>query len=460
MLLAYYIASINIENVYHDIVGSREWVIGNREGEEKYAEFHGIAGVAGSNEYGGDNLSANEKIPERRTVWINQPNPTGGSVNSSEHSGGKRETFQKGIPSLPVHSKRLPSRAGNTIDNSTTDNIYSAGRTEDHTRTIDYSRAYDNGTAEVAEGKSEYGMIGNGEWGIGNREETLGNNDRLVVKAELSNNKSIPNSPLKYSSFETIPCQRGKSIISEAVLWFAAFQEGHLLGQRRCTQSCFKTLRRSIIVFVRRHSALAYGAPNDGSVIAQIETGGQADDAHQQVGSLVSNPLAFRRLVRNAMFKFVELAAREHYDGLSALSKHSDGLSALSKHSDGLPALGKQPDALPPMFDYPGWDADAWADALDPLFVEQGDDAIGVGADARASKLVQILEPGQALPPGAMLKLHRQADIAVVPPGYWWVRQILDDQDGNHDWAITAVVNLAASNSEPSIQITEVGPIG
>ena len=195
---------------------------------------------------------------------------------------------------------------------------------------------------------------------------------------------------------------------------------------------------------------LAYGAPNDGSVIAQIETGGQADDAHQQVGSLVSNPLAFRRLVRNAMFKFVELAAREHYDGLSALSKHSDGL----------PALGKQPDALPPMFDYPGWDADAWADALDPLFVEQGDDAIGVGADARASKLVQILEPGQALPPGAMLKLHRQADIAVVPPGYWWVRQILDDQDGNHDWAITAVVNLAASNSEPSIQITEVGPIG
>jgi predicted helicase len=33
VLLAYYIASINIENVYHDRIGSREWGVGNRDSE-------------------------------------------------------------------------------------------------------------------------------------------------------------------------------------------------------------------------------------------------------------------------------------------------------------------------------------------------------------------------------------------------------------------------------------------
>ncbi|WP_425956511.1 DEAD/DEAH box helicase [Xylanimonas sp. McL0601] len=136
---------------------------------------------------------------------------------------------------------------------------------------------------------------------------------------------------------------------------------------------------------------------------------------------VTGNPRAFRRLVRNAAFRLVELAARENYGALGAAS--------------GTPA----------------WDADAWEDALDDLFVEQGDDAIGVDAPARASALLTILEPGAELPAGGR-----------VEPGTWWVRQTLDDLDGNHDWAVTARVDLEASDEAGAVVLTvlDVGTIG
>ncbi|MCL1869691.1 MAG: DUF3516 domain-containing protein [Promicromonosporaceae bacterium] len=146
-----------------------------------------------------------------------------------------------------------------------------------------------------------------------------------------------------------------------------------------------------------------------------------ADDLDEPPARPVTgNPRAFRRLVRNAMFRLVELAARERYEALGAAS----GTAA--------------------------WDADAWEDALDDLFVEQGDDAIGVDAPARASALLTILEPGAELPAGGR-----------VEPGTWWVRQTLDDDDGNHDWAITALVDLAASDEAGAVALTvlHVGPI-
>jgi len=131
------------------------------------------------------------------------------------------------------------------------------------------------------------------------------------------------------------------------------------------------------------------------------------------VRPVTGNPRAFRRLVRNAMFRLVELAAREDYGALGA--------------SSGTPA----------------WNADAWEDALDDLFVEQGDDAIGVDAPARSSALLTVLEPGAELPAGSR-----------VEPGTWWVRQVFDDLDGNHDWAITALVDLEASDEAGSVVLT------
>ncbi|WP_265522201.1 DEAD/DEAH box helicase [Oerskovia flava] len=137
--------------------------------------------------------------------------------------------------------------------------------------------------------------------------------------------------------------------------------------------------------------------------------------AEAPVRPVTGNPRSFRRLVRNALFRRVELAAREDYAALAAL----DGAA--------------------------GWDADAWGDALDPLFDAQGDDAIGIGPDARSSALVQVVESGTA--PGG----HE------VAPGTWFVRQVLDDPAGDHDWAITAVVDLAASDEAGAAVVTVVG---
>src|SRR5690625_6929559 len=44
--------------------------------------------------------------------------------------------------------------------------------------------------------------------------------------------------------------------------------------------------------------------------------------------------------------------------------------------------------------------------------------------------------------------------------GSWRVRQILADPDEHHDWAITAEIDLKASDAaqEPVVRIVEVGP--
>lgn len=144
-------------------------------------------------------------------------------------------------------------------------------------------------------------------------------------------------------------------------------------------------------------------------------------------GGITANRAAFRLMVRNAMFRLVELAAHEDYDGLASRTATPSG----------------------------EWDADAWANALDPLFVTQGDDAIGITTDARAQSLLTIREPGQELPPGFTIY---ESD--TVPEGYWWVRQVFDDADGDHDWSMIALIDLAAnSESEsPVIRIQTVGP--
>ncbi|GAA2728996.1 DEAD/DEAH box helicase [Cellulomonas aerilata] len=133
------------------------------------------------------------------------------------------------------------------------------------------------------------------------------------------------------------------------------------------------------------------------------------DTEDESARPITANHRAFRALVRNAMFRRVDLAAREDYRGLAAL----DGAS--------------------------GWDADAWAAALDPFYDDH--DAIGVGPDARGPALLQITER----PPHA-----RDA---------WEVRQVLDDPAGDHDWRIDAVVDLPASDAagEVVVRVTAVG---
>jgi hypothetical protein len=123
--------------------------------------------------------------------------------------------------------------------------------------------------------------------------------------------------------------------------------------------------------------------------------------------ALTANTRAFRILVRNELFRRVQLAARED-----------------------LPALGELDAAS-------GFDADAWGDALDGYFDEY--DRILTDGDARSQALVTITEA----------------------PGEWTVRQALHDPEGDHDWGIEAVVDLAASDEagEAVVRVTRVGTL-
>jgi hypothetical protein len=127
----------------------------------------------------------------------------------------------------------------------------------------------------------------------------------------------------------------------------------------------------------------------------------------ERVPAVTRNARAFRVLVRNALFRRVELAALRRWWDLGEL----DGAS--------------------------GWDADAWAEALEPYFAAY--DGIGVGPDARGPALLMI-EQGREK---------------------WTVRQILDDPEGDHDWGISAEVDLVASDEVGAavVRVTDVGQL-
>jgi len=123
---------------------------------------------------------------------------------------------------------------------------------------------------------------------------------------------------------------------------------------------------------------------------------------------ITTNTRAFRVLVRNAMFRRVELVARRRWIDLGELDADS------------------------------GWDADAWQDAIQAYFDEH--DEVGAGPDARGPQLLQIR----------------------VEPTRWLVRQVIDDPEGDHDWGITAEIDLASSDElgEAAVRITGFEPLG
>jgi superfamily II RNA helicase len=124
--------------------------------------------------------------------------------------------------------------------------------------------------------------------------------------------------------------------------------------------------------------------------------------------AVTSNLRAFRVLVRNAMFRRVELAALRRWDELGELDEEA------------------------------GWDADAWADAIEPYFGEH--DEISTGPNARGPAMLLIDD---------------------TDPDLWRVRQIFDDPEKDHDWGFSAEVDLAGSDEagEAVIWITSVGQL-
>ena len=120
---------------------------------------------------------------------------------------------------------------------------------------------------------------------------------------------------------------------------------------------------------------------------------------------MTGNPRAFKVLVRNALFRRVELAARRQWFDLGELDHES------------------------------GWSADDWAEAMAPYFEDH--QLIQIGGNARGPQMLIIEDRGRT----------------------WHVRQILDDPAGDHDWAITAEIDLDRSDAlgEAVVIITEVG---
>ncbi|MEU4313669.1 DUF3516 domain-containing protein [Nocardia sp. NPDC024068] len=144
----------------------------------------------------------------------------------------------------------------------------------------------------------------------------------------------------------------------------------------------------------------------DSSLLDEWEqlTGAGAETDQEQVAfgaesvrPITANERAFRVTVRNALFRRVEMAARRRWDDLSELS--------------------------------PGPD---WAADLAPYFDEY--DAIGTGPDARGPQLFWV----------------------ETRPGFWQVRQVLDDPAGDHGWAILATVDLAESDAAGEVVFDEV----
>lgn len=120
---------------------------------------------------------------------------------------------------------------------------------------------------------------------------------------------------------------------------------------------------------------------------------------------LTGNERAFTAMVRNALFRRVELFARRRWAELGELDRGS------------------------------GWTAQRWQEVGEAYFDEHAD--VGIGPDARGP---------------ALLIIDRR-------PGSWQVRQILDDPAGDHDWALVAEVDLDASDEEGAavLRLTEAG---
>jgi hypothetical protein len=119
--------------------------------------------------------------------------------------------------------------------------------------------------------------------------------------------------------------------------------------------------------------------------------------------SVLTNRRAFLVLVRNELFRRVQLAALQKDDELVALDPDVD-----------------------------------WPAALDAYFDDH--DEILTGGAARSPRLVEIDETDAAA------------------SGIWKVEQIIDDPAGDHDWRIRGEVDLAASEEEGTaiVRVTEV----
>ncbi|WKY54835.1 DEAD/DEAH box helicase [Nocardia seriolae] len=219
------------------------------------------------------------------------------------------------------------------------------------------------------------------------------------------------------SEFEPSP----KSVVREMVersMTFAELVSGYELARSegvvlRYLADAYRALRRTVPEQARTEE-LDDITEWLGELIRQVDSslldeweqltnpGAESDEQQVAFGAetvrpITANERAFRVLVRNAMFRRVDLAALRHWDALAEMGDELD-----------------------------------WETELGPYFDEYG--TIGTGPTARGPQLFRVEQR----------------------PGFWDVRQVLDDPNGDHGWSIDAIVDLAESDAAGEVVFDEV----
>ena len=144
---------------------------------------------------------------------------------------------------------------------------------------------------------------------------------------------------------------------------------------------------------------------------------------------LTRNLHAFRVAVRREMFRRIELMARDDVEGLGRLDAPSGWGedrwdAALTRYWD--------------EYDWIGTDTAARAVSLAPL--DESPDAVALAAAGVSERLIEALEAG-----------GRRV---------WLATQVVEDPDGDHDWRLTALVDLAECDAAERavVHLLNVGP--
>ena len=192
----------------------------------------------------------------------------------------------------------------------------------------------------------------------------------------------------------------------------------------------------------------------NGEELAEAEGGPSAVGAERAFGAdesgvvaFTANRHAFRNAVRRALFNFVELMSRDDVDGL-------ERASAQAADADGLFA-----EAAP-------WTGDDWDHALERYWAEH--DWIDINQGARSQALCALEEQISGedilalMPFSARDNVNQRSRFEALacavdeaPAGsVWLATQTITDPEGNMDWRITALVDLAASDKEKRVVLT------
>ena len=192
----------------------------------------------------------------------------------------------------------------------------------------------------------------------------------------------------------------------------------------------------------------------NGEELVEAEGGPSAVGAERAFGAdesgvvaFTANRHAFRNAVRRTLFSFVELMSRDDVDGL-------ERASAQAADNDGLFA-----EAAP-------WTGDDWDHALERYWAEH--DWIDINQGARSQALCTLEEQISGedilalMPFSARDNVNQRSRFEALaravdeaPAGsVWLATQTITDPEGNMDWRIAALVDLAASDKEKRAVLT------